>query len=153
MRLGTTIHTLNTLVRTCRDSDAIHRAGANVVASADLRNLLRSRADEWGRRGDELQALVLMMDGTPVCSGNPGARVLCLWVAAKAAVLGRSDATGLEACHHAQVHALDEYEQALETYMPERIRRTLTLQADRIADRAEALHALLSQYSINSQSV
>ena len=153
LRPGATLRTLNTLVRTCRDSDAIHRAAANVVVSADLRNLLRSRAEAWGRRGEELQALVLMMDGTPACSGNAGARVLSLWVAVKAAVLGHADAMGLEVCDHAQMHALDEYEQALEAYMPERIRRTLTLQADRIADRAEALDALLDQYSTHSQSV
>jgi uncharacterized protein (TIGR02284 family) len=117
-----------------------------------LRNLLWSRAEEWGRQGDELQALVLMLGGAPARGSAPGSSWLCAWVTVKATVLGASDARALDMCQHVQLRALHRYDHALSGYLPERIRRTLTLQAGRIADRSESMEALVGQTSAHSQA-
>jgi len=61
MRTQATIRTLNTLIRACRDSEELCAVCGDSVESAGLRSLLRYRSEEWGRQGDELQALVLLL--------------------------------------------------------------------------------------------
>jgi uncharacterized protein (TIGR02284 family) len=151
MRARETIETLNALIEACRGVEKLCRACAESGASRALQNLLRFRTDHWGRLGDEMQALVLLLNGAPARTSAPGSQWLCAWVAVKAAVLGVSDARALDTCQHAQLRALYRYDHALSGYLPERIRRPLTLQADRIAERIDAMDVLLGQASVHSQ--
>ncbi|MEP7246700.1 MAG: PA2169 family four-helix-bundle protein [Gammaproteobacteria bacterium] len=145
-----TVQTLNTLIQTCRATEDLSLACARTVRTAAFAGLLRSRADDWGRQGDELQALVLTLGAVPARLAKLTASGLCGWVALKAVLLGPSDMRNLEACQHGELRALHRYDQALIGYLPERIRRTLTLHAQRIASRTEAMHVLLGQLSARS---
>jgi hypothetical protein len=46
---------------------------------------------------------------------------------------------------------LARYEEALSGYLPQRIRRTVSLQADRVLDRAEQIETLRDRFMIHSQ--
>jgi hypothetical protein len=94
-----------------------------------------------------------MLGGVPATAGTAGAALLSAWVCVKAILLGASDMLALETCQHLQLGALHGYESALSEYLPARVRRTLTLQADRVADRTEVMEALLGQSSLRSLGV
>ena len=152
MRTQATIRTLNRLVRTCRDSEELCGVYADSVESTGLRSLLRYRSEEWGRQGDELQALVLLLGGTPATSASPLTHASAAWLALKRALLGPSDLAAIEAWQQGQRKGLERYEEALSSYLPERIRRTVSLQASRVLDRTEKVGILRGEYLLHSQS-
>jgi uncharacterized protein (TIGR02284 family) len=139
-----TIGTLNRLIRTCRDVEALCLACSEAVSTPAQAGALRQRGDEWARQGDELQALVLLLDGKPATAGTWRASAAKARITLKCLALGRDDLLVLDSAFHSQLHALERFEESLEGYLPERIRRTVSLQAQRIADRLEGFDALPS---------
>ena len=137
-----TIATLNRLIRSCRDVEDLCRACSEAVRGPVPGAELRQRSEEWGRQGDELQALVLLLSGEPVIGGSWRATATRVWLAVKSSMLGSHDLLVLDTCLHAQLRALERFEDALEGYLPERIRRTVGLHAARISERIEAIDAL-----------
>ncbi|MEP7247042.1 MAG: DUF2383 domain-containing protein, partial [Gammaproteobacteria bacterium] len=75
MRTQATIRILNRLIRTCRDGEDVCGACSDATESPGLRSLMRYRSEEWGRQGDELQALVLLLGGKPAISASPEAHL------------------------------------------------------------------------------
>ena len=145
-----TIRLLNRLIRTCRDSERACRAWSEAAASPELRELLTERGEEWGRHGDELQALVLMLGGRPALSGTPAGELLRGWVALKTLALGRGDLPVLLDWEHSQRLALRRYQQALGERLSERVRRTLTLQARRLSAHHHRLEDLRGHFAARS---
>lgn len=145
------IRALNRLIQVCRDGEHFCRAAGESVQSAELRPLFRFRCEEWGRQGDELQALVLLLGGDPATSGTAAAGVSRAWMKLKAVLFGRCDGAVLEEWHDAQHHALERYAEALNGYLPQRIRRTVSLQTDHIMDRHAQIETLRDQHSVHSQ--
>ena len=139
-----TIGTLNRLIRTCRDVEALCAACSEAANAPAQAQALHQRSEEWARQGDELQALVLLLDGKPATSGSWRAPLARALVTLKCLALGRDDLLILDSAFHSQLRALECYEESLEGYLPERIRRTVSLHAQRIADRLEAFEALPS---------
>ncbi len=144
MRTHDTVRILNRLTRVCRDGERFCGVCAKCRVSADLRSVLHDRSEEWARRGDELQALVLLLNGEPATSGTFAASALRTWLALRAMLPGSSNAIILEACDTMQREAWERYAEAMSGYLPERIRRTVGLQADRISDRCDQIGALQS---------
>jgi uncharacterized protein (TIGR02284 family) len=147
MRTQATIRILNRLIRTCRDSEDLCGACSDATFSPGLRSLLRYRSEEWGRQGDELQALVLLLGGEPAISGSPRAYAAALWIGMHTALLGRSDREAIEAWQRIQRRGLRQYENALNGYLPERIRHTVASQAARVLDRDEKITMLRGEYA------
>jgi len=145
-----TIRLLNRLIRTCRDGEGTCRAWSEAAGSPGLRELLAERSEEWGRQGDELQALVLILGGRPALSGTPAGDLLQGWVALKALLLGRSDLPVLLDWEHSQRIALRRYQQALAGRLSERVRRTLTLQARRLSAHHHRLEDLRGYFAAHS---
>ncbi len=142
MHTQDTIRILNRLTRVCRDGEAFCRVGARRRLAADLRSLLRSRSEEWARLGDELQALVLLLDGDPALSGTAAASVRRGWLFLRTALFGSPEAAVIDAWERMQKEAWRGYAEAVSGYLPERIRRTVSLQADRISDRCDQVGSL-----------
>lgn len=153
MRTRETIRTLNSLIQTCRDGEELCRTCADAADSTSLRSLLSCRSEEWGRRGDELQALVLLLGGEPATAGTLAPKLQASWLTLKALLLGPSDPPVLETWQSAERRARDRYEEALSGYLPERIRRTVSLHADRVIERHEHISALRGQYAPQSQLI
>jgi uncharacterized protein (TIGR02284 family) len=152
MYVEETIRTLNRLIRVCRNCEDFCGAAARRAAGADLGAVLCHRGDEWGRLGDELQALVLLLDGEPVTSADFAARARHLGLCARLVVLGPADATVITGWQGIERQAETSYLEAIEGYLPERIRRTVSLQADRVVGRAERIGGLLGHIAIHSAS-
>lgn len=150
MVLLRTVRTLNGLVRTCRDGEAVCAAWSGAVESADLRELLRARRREWARQADELQALVLLYEGHPARSGTVAGGLLAAWIALRGAVLGRSDLPVVLRWERVQRAALRRYQQALSAPLPERARRALTLQASRLSAHHHRLEDLRGHFAAHS---
>ena len=142
MRARETIRTLNRLIRSCRGAEAFCRACATTRGASQLRTVLRHRSEEWGRHGDELQALVLMLGGEPATGSHTGGCARRMWRACKALLLGSSEALVLEEWQFEQQRVLNRYEEALRGYFARRILRTVTVQAARIAQRLEQIESL-----------
>ncbi|MGH8218317.1 MAG: PA2169 family four-helix-bundle protein [Steroidobacteraceae bacterium] len=150
MHIEQTIRTLNRLVRVCRDGEDFCGAAARGAAGADLSALLRERSEEWGRLGDELQALVLLLGGEPATSGTLAARARHLALGARLALPGPADATIIAAWQGIERQAEARYLEAVGGYLPERIRRTVSLQVDRVAGRAERIRTFLGNVAMHS---
>jgi uncharacterized protein (TIGR02284 family) len=153
MRTQATIRILNRLIRMCRDGEEICGTCSDVTESAGLRSLLRYRSEEWGRQGDELQALVLLLGGTPAVSSSPSANLLATWLVLRTAVLGKSDAEAIRLWSRVQRKGLERYEFALNGYLPERIRRTVSLHSRRVLDRSEKIGILRGEYELPAHSL
>jgi len=153
MRAQETIRTLNRLIRSCRGAEAFCRACASTRGAAQLRTVLRHRSDEWGRHGDELQALVLMLGGEPAM-GNPGSGwARRAWLACKAMILGSTEALVLEEWQFTQQRVLMRYEEALRGYFARRILRTVTVQAARIRQRLDQIESLRNECAVDAATV
>jgi uncharacterized protein (TIGR02284 family) len=149
MRARETIRTLNRLIVSCRGAEAFCRACAQTRSGSQLRSLLRHRGEEWGRYGDELQALVLMLGGEPAIGNPAGAWVRSrIWLAAKALLLGSSEALVLEEWQREQQRVLYRYEDALKGYLARRILRTVKTQSARIEQRMEQIESLRQEYAV-----
>jgi uncharacterized protein (TIGR02284 family) len=154
MRARETIRTLNRLISSCRGAEAFCLACARTRGASQLRAVLRRRSEEWGRYGDELQALVLMLGGEPV-TGNPAAAWVRrrIWLAGKALLLGSSEALVLEEWQCEQQRVLNRYNEALKGYLARRILRTVTVQSARIEQRLEQIESLRQGYAVGSPNV
>ena len=153
MRAQETIRTLNRLILSCRGGEAFCRACATTRGASQLRTVLRHRSEEWGRHGDELQALVLMLGGEPATGSAAGGWAQRMWLACKVLVLGSSEALVLEEWRLAQRRVLNRYEEALRGYLARRILRTVTVQAARISQRLEQIESLRNEHAVGSPNV
>jgi uncharacterized protein (TIGR02284 family) len=142
MHTKSTVRILNRLIRVCRDGEAFCRAGARCRIGGELRTLLRNRSEEWGRLGDELQALVLLLNGEPAMSGTVAASAQRGWLVVRTALSASAEAAVVEAWESTQGEACERYAEAMRGYLPERIRRTVSLQFDRISDRHDQIGSL-----------
>jgi len=152
MHVEDTIRTLNRLIRVCRDDEDFCGASARGAAAAELGTVLRHRGEEWGRLGDELQALVLLLGGEPATSATLAARTRHWGLGARLAMLGPADATIIAAWQRVERAAEARYLEAIEGYLPERIRRTVSLQAERVVGRAERIGDLCEHVALHSPS-
>ena len=152
MHTKDTIRTLNRLIRVCRNVEAFCDVAADGAAGGDVSAVLRHRGDEWGRLGDELQALVLLLGGEPARSATFAARAQHLALAARLATLGPADAMVIGAWRGIERQAESRYVEALEGYLPERIRRTVSLQAERVVGRAVQIGGPLEEAAVHSLS-
>jgi uncharacterized protein (TIGR02284 family) len=150
MRAQETIRTLNRLIRSCRGAEAFCRACASTRGGSQLYTVLRHRGEEWGRHGDELQALVLMLGGEPATGSRTGGWARRLWLASKALLLGSSEVLVLEEWVFVQQRVLTRYEEALRGYFARRILRTVTVQAARISQRLEQIELLRHECAVSS---
>jgi uncharacterized protein (TIGR02284 family) len=151
MRARETIRTLNRLIKSCRGAEAFCLACAQTRGASQLRSVLRRRSEEWGRYGDELQALVLMLGGEPVTASPAGAWVRRrIWLAGKALLLGSTEALVLEEWQREQQRVLSRYEEALKGYLARRVLRTVTVQSARIEQRLQQIESLCHEYAVGS---
>jgi uncharacterized protein (TIGR02284 family) len=153
MRARETIRTLNRLILSCRGAEAYCLSCAQTRAASQLRTVLRHRSEEWGRYGDELQALVLMLGGEPAIGNPAGAWLRRISLAGKALLLGSSEALVLEEWQREQQRVSYRYDDALKGYLARRIRRTVSTQANRIQQRLEQIESLRHECAVGSPTV
>lgn len=132
MQRSKTIARLNRLVLLSRECERLCGSLARCAPTGPAAGALWAGAQGWGRLGDELQALVLIAGGAP--AAHPGAGAILrggLW-RTQAWVRAPREAELLARWQALQQQAAKCYEAVLATALPERIRRTLTLQLARV---------------------
>lgn len=152
MQARQTIRTLNRLIRSCRSAEALCQACAATRGAQQLRTVLRHRGEEWGRYGDELQALVLMLGGEPATGSPIGVWARRMWLLGKGLLLGATEAVVLDEWRFMQQRVLSRYEDAMSGYLARRVRHTVTVQSARILQRLEQIESLRQEYSVASPS-
>jgi uncharacterized protein (TIGR02284 family) len=150
MRARETIRTLNRLIVSCRAAEDYCLACGQTRGALQLRAVLRRRSEEWGRYGDELQALVLMLGGEPAIGHPAGAWLRRIGLSVKALFLGASEALVLEEWQHEQQRVLNRYKEALQGYLARRILRTVNIQFVRIEQRLDQIQSLRQEYAVGS---
>jgi uncharacterized protein (TIGR02284 family) len=150
MRLQETVLALNRLIRICRASEARCLVLARFARTADVAHHLRGASEEWSRNGDELQALVLLLDGKPRTRASASGWWLRLRMLASRALFVNMDTPALAAWETVQGNAVRGYIEALRSYWPERIRRTVRLQADRAEDRYGRIASVRGRYALHT---
>jgi uncharacterized protein (TIGR02284 family) len=150
MRMQETIRALNRLIGICRTSEERCRLLAGFARSAEVAHVLRGASEEWSRHGDELQALVLLLGGKPRTRASAGAWLLRLRMLANRALFVNTDTPALAAWEIVQGDAVRGYIASLRSYWPERIRRTVRLQADRAEDRYGRIAGLRGRYALHT---
>lgn len=150
MRTQETVLALNRLIRICRTAEERCRALARFPRTCDVARLLRAASEEWSRHGDELQALVLLLDGKPQTRPEAGGWLLQARLLANRALFANMDTPTLAAWENVHGSAVRGYIEALKSYWPERIRRTVRLQADRAEDRYGRITGLRGRYALHA---
>ena len=112
------VSTLNTLIETCKDGEYGFRTSAEHVKSAQLRQVLTSRAEDCRRGAAELEALVTRFGGTPESGGSVSGTLHRGWVDVKALLAGDSDLAALNECERGEDVALERYRAALKETLP-----------------------------------
>ncbi|HEV7578271.1 MAG TPA: PA2169 family four-helix-bundle protein [Caldimonas sp.] len=112
------IDTLNTLIETCKDGEYGFRACAEHVKSAQLRQILTSRADDCRQGATELQSLVTGLGGKPDTGSSVSGTLHRGWVNLKALVTGDSDQAALNECERGEDAALERYRDAIKEPLP-----------------------------------
>ncbi len=77
--------------------------------------------------------------GEPAISGTVAASARRGWLILRAVLASPSDGALIEEWRRVQRQALRSYIEAVSGYVPERIRRTISLQVDRISDRLDEI--------------
>lgn len=151
MRTQETVRALNRLIRTCRTAEDRCRVLARFSRTPEVAQLLGAASEEWSRHGDELQALVLLLDGRPRTRPSAGRWLLQARMLANRALFANMDTPALAGWETVQGEAVRGYTDALKSYWPERIRRTVRLQAERSADRYGRIAGLRGRYGLHTQ--
>ena len=137
-----TIDTLNDLIETCRDGEYGFAACAEHCQSPSLKTLLLKREAECGDAAQELQNLVLRLDGRPESGGTTTGAMHRGWVAVRGTLSGYTDKSMLDECERGEDVALAAYRKALKHTLPADIRTVVERQqqgAQRNHDQIKAL--------------
>lgn len=139
------IKTLNQLIETSRDGELGFRTCADHTTRADLKQLLRARAEDCRQAAAELQALVMQHGGTAEDRGSIGGALHRGWVATKGALTGYSDPALLEEAERGEDAALAHYRKAIAQGLPPDVHTVVSRQLQRVMRNHEQIRALRDQ--------
>ena len=107
-----TVDSLNDLIETCRDGEYGFAACAEHCQSPSLKTLLLKREAECGDAAEELQNLVLRLDGRPESGGSTTGAIHRGWVAVRGTLSGYTDKSMLDECERGEDATLAAYRRA-----------------------------------------
>ncbi len=137
--------TLNHLIETSRDGELGFRTCAEHASSAELKLLLRARAEDCRQAAAELQALVVQHGGRAEDRGSIGGALHRGWVATKAALTGHSDAALLEETERGEDVALEQYRDAIKQDLPPDVHGVVSRQCQGVQRNHDQIRALRNQ--------
>ena len=136
------ISTLNTLIDTCKDSEAGFRTAADSVRSAGLKHLFAAIAEERGRLAAELRREVERLGGPPEREGSVAGTRHRGWMNLRAAVTGRDETSIIAAAEAGEDSALRAYERALREPLPDSVRAVVERQHREVRAAHDRVRAL-----------
>ena len=146
-----TIDTLNNLIETSKDGEYGFRSSAEVMRSAETRQVLLRRADECRQAASELQSLVVSLGGSAEDSGSLAGAAHRGWVAVKGTLSGYTDLAILEETERGEDSALAAYRTAIEAGLPDSVRSTVERQYEGVKRNHAQIRALRDQARATSR--
>ena len=141
------ISVINQLIETSKDGEQGFLKAAEDAHEAQLKELLRSRAETCTRAARELQDLVMQLGGKPESGGSVSGALHRGWVDLKSAVGSRSDHAILADCEKGEDVAKKRYQEALEKDLPADVRAVVELQYQGVFQNHDRIRDLRDQHA------
>ena len=123
------LDTLNDLIESCHDGEYGFKECAEHMKSVELKSLMVRHADECRVAGNELQAMVIQLGGTPDTGGTVSGALHRGWVSVRGALGAHSDESMLDECERGEDYAIARYRKALKVHLPAPVRALVERQA------------------------
>lgn len=133
---------LNGLIETCKDSQKGYRTAADHIDNPELKQLLRSYANQRGDFAVALQAEVRRHRGHPEKSGSVVGALHRGWFTLKSTLLRHSEAAILAECERGEEAALKSYDKACHHVLPADLQALVARQYKEIRTARDRLHDL-----------
>ncbi|MFC0402753.1 PA2169 family four-helix-bundle protein [Paraburkholderia rhizosphaerae] len=141
------IAVINDLIETSKDGERGFLKAADDAHDAQLKELLRSRAETCTHAARELQDLVMQLGGKPESGGSVSGALHRGWVDLKSVVGNRSDHAILVDCEKGEDVAKKRYQDALDKDLPADVRALVERQCQGVILNHDRIRDLRDQYA------
>lgn len=136
------ISTLNNLIETCKDGQEGFQTAASGVHRSELKTLFHSYAQQRAQFAGQLQNEVLRLGGDPEKTGSVAASLHRGWINLKSAVMGEDENAIIAECERGEDSAVDNYEEALNSELPENISAIVRQQFTQVKEAHDRIRSL-----------
>ncbi len=136
------ISTLNNLVETCKDGQNGFRTAAEAIKNSELTTLFNTYSQQRARFAAELQDEVLRLGGDPEETGSTAAALHRGWMNIKSAVTGEDDGAVISECERGEDSAVEAYEEALETDLPNDVKVIVSRQFSQVKEAHDRIRSI-----------
>jgi uncharacterized protein (TIGR02284 family) len=136
------IATLNNLVETCKDGQNGFRTAAEGIKNSELITLFNTYSQQRAQFAAELQSEVRRLGGEPEETGSTAAVVHRGWINIKSAVTGEDEAAVISECERGEDSAVEAYEEALETDLPNDVKVIVSRQFSQVKEAHDRIRSL-----------
>lgn len=136
------IATLNNLVETCKDGQNGFRTAAEGIKNSELTTLFNTYSQQRAQFAAELQSEVRRLGGEPEETGSTAAVVHRGWINIKSAVTGEDEAAVISECERGEDSAVEAYEEALETDLPNDVKVIVSRQFSQVKEAHDRIRSL-----------
>jgi uncharacterized protein (TIGR02284 family) len=134
--------TLNQLIQTCKDGESGFASAAMAVEEPSLQRLFQSFSQQRTEFVAELELEVRRLAQDPVQSGHATAALRRSWMDLKAGIVGWSDGQVIAETERNEDQALDTYEKALQSALPQDLRVMVERQLTQLREARQQLRSL-----------
>lgn len=139
MESGAIVKELNSLVKTCKDSEYGFQSCGERVISRALRDLFICRSADCRKSAAELQHVVWELGGVPEEGGSALGTAKREWISLRSALFDYDDAAMLDECHKGEEAAMARYRGLLSDALPPEVRDVVLRQYEGIRRHHEHL--------------
>jgi len=136
------IATLNNLVEICKDGQNGFRTAAEGIKNSELTTLFNTYSQQRAQFAAELQSEVRRLGGEPEETGSAAAAVHRGWINIKSAVTGEDEAAVISECERGEDSAVEAYEEALETDLPNDVKAIVSSQFSQVKEAHDRIRSL-----------
>lgn len=136
------IATLNNLVEICKDGQNGFRTAAEGIKNSELTTLFNTYSQQRAQFAAELQSEVRRLGGEPEETGSAAAAVHRGWINIKSAVTGEDEAAVISECERGEDSAVEAYEEALETDLPNDVKAIVSRQFSQVKEAHDRIRSL-----------
>lgn len=136
------IATLNNLVEICKDGQNGFRTAAEGIKNSELTTLFNTYSQQRAQFAAELQSEVRRLGGEAEETGSAAAAVHRGWINIKSAVTGEDEAAVISECERGEDSAVEAYEEALETDLPNDVKTIVSSQFSQVKEAHDRIRSL-----------
>lgn len=136
------ISTLNNLIKTSIDGEQGFSISAENVSDPELKATLSERAHRCAEGARELQEQVRRLGGDPSMGGSASGAMHRAWTNVKAAITGKDDKAIMEEVERGEDVAVESYQKALNTDLPEDIRAIVERQYQGVRENHDQMRQI-----------